>query len=181
MSLPILTIPMIREFEPCIDPTRYASENWTGTILDVLKMDDWVEHEDALWLADRPGVLPEQVLRLIATTWVRQAPHRDGGTIWDHLLEPGKRAVEVAERYASANATREDVKAAWDHVTDNILSLYGSLLFGIHTAARHTLQVRLTYCLLRVSDYIACSMPTGATNPYATLRQIAIQVIEDTL
>ena len=58
-----------------------------------------------LWVATRPGVLPDRELRLFACRCARQ--------VW-HLLtdERSRAAVDVAERSAIGHATDEDLAAA---------------------------------------------------------------------
>jgi hypothetical protein len=58
-----------------------------------------------VWIATRPGVMPDQDLRLFAGLAVRR--------VW-HLLadERSRKAVEVAERYLAGEATAEELAGA---------------------------------------------------------------------
>jgi hypothetical protein len=52
----MITLDDIREHDPCYDPLCYVTEDWTGTIADVLRMED-VPPADRVWLATRPGMI----------------------------------------------------------------------------------------------------------------------------
>ena len=56
----------------------------------------------------------EKSARSFACWCVRNTPLSDGRKVWDLLDDKRSReAVEVAERYAEGNATKEDLNAAW--------------------------------------------------------------------
>ena len=58
-------------------------------------------------------------LRPFACFCVRNTPVGDGRTVWDLLTDESiRKAVEVAERYAKGEATREELTAADDAATD---------------------------------------------------------------
>ena len=61
---------------------------------------DWL-----IWVATRPGVLTDKELRLFAVFCARQV---------EHLLsdERSRNAIDVAERFANGQATREELAAA---------------------------------------------------------------------
>jgi hypothetical protein len=92
-----------------------AGANWaltTGceTVEQIWQRDD-LKAEWRIWIATRPGVLPDSTLRKFACRCVRE--------VW-HLLtdERSRKAVEVAEKYADGLATDDDLAAAraaaWD-------------------------------------------------------------------
>ena len=60
-----------------------------------------------LWVATRPGVLTDRELRLFAVFCARQV---------EHLLtdQRSKDAIDVAEKFASGEATTEELALAWD-------------------------------------------------------------------
>ena len=65
-----------------------------------------------LWRLDAPTM--NRLLRLWGCWCVRNTKLNDGRTTWDLLTDPRSRhAVEVAERYANGDATREELGAAW--------------------------------------------------------------------
>ena len=108
-----LTWADFKKFEPCYDPQeRYG--DFSGTILDILK-DKRIPAKDSIWVATRKGMLDDRTLRLFACKCVRE--------VW-HLLtdELSRKAVEVAERYAVGEATKEELAgaryAAWDAARD---------------------------------------------------------------
>ena len=122
------TIADIREIGPCYDPVTglnsdgkrvnggYLSEDWTGTLLDILAVED-CPAEDRLWVALK--LLDDRSRRLIACQFVRRTPLADGRTVWDLLTdERSRNAVEVAERFADGEATEGELTeasaAAWD-------------------------------------------------------------------
>ncbi len=61
-----MTIEDIREHDPCYDPIQFLPENWTGTALDILQIDD-CPAEDRLWVVTHPGWIDDIVLR----QWIR--------------------------------------------------------------------------------------------------------------
>lgn len=170
----LLTIPMIRAMEPCVDPTIYAPEDWTGTVLDVLKMES-VSDNHALWLACQFGVLPERTRRLMACAFVRHTPIGDGRTVWDLLTdERSKNAVEVAERYANGQVTEEELSAA----SDTANAAYAAAADAAYAAYAATYAAAYaTRAATNATRAAANAAANAATN--AAQRQIAIRVIEE--
>ncbi len=75
-------------------------------VWDKLKRIDWL-----VWVATREGVLTDKELRLFACFCARQN--------WNLLTdERSRNAIEVAERFAHGNATKEELKAAYDAAYD---------------------------------------------------------------
>ena len=99
------TIEDIRSWEPCYDPGRHLPEGWSGTAVDLLKLDT-IPPKDRLWVVLREGVLDAKTLRLFAVWCARQVEHLLTG-------ERSKQAIEVAEKYANGQATDEELAAAW--------------------------------------------------------------------
>ena len=64
-----------------------------------------------IWIATRPGVLTERELRLFAVWCARQVQHL--------LTDPRSiKAIDVAERYANGEATKEELDVAWAAACD---------------------------------------------------------------
>ena len=105
-DLPVKTLEDIRALNPCYDPDKYAPDDWEGTALDVLKAEQ-VPAEDRLWLVCHDGWIDNKTLRLFAVWCARQAlalvSHPDPRSI---------NAVNVAERYANGEATKNELAAA---------------------------------------------------------------------
>ena len=97
----------LKENRACKKGINWCKEN-CGTMEDVwdrLERIDWL-----VWVACIKGVLTDKELRLFACFCARQN--------W-HLLidERSRNAVEVAERFANGNATKEELKAAYAAAT----------------------------------------------------------------
>lgn len=102
------TIDDIRALSPCYDPTRYLPEDWTGTALDILRVEE-CPAEDRLYVVLNDGWIDARTLRLFAVWCARAALAR--------IDNPDPRSVsacDVAERYANGQATGEDLAAARD-------------------------------------------------------------------
>ena len=101
----LITVPLIRDWEPCYDPAKKVSEDWQGTIFDVLGLKD-VSFEDKLWLIMRTDLVSEKLMRLFAVWCARQV---------QHLMHDQRSidALDVAERFAHKDASKEELDAAW--------------------------------------------------------------------
>jgi hypothetical protein len=101
----LLTMSDLRATEPCYDPAKYASEDWTGTVLDILRAEA-VPPNDRIWLATH--FIDDKTNRLFAVWCAREAlqmtPAPDPRSIT---------ACDVAERFANGLATEEELAAAW--------------------------------------------------------------------
>jgi hypothetical protein len=98
------TIEDIRKLGPCYDPTRYLSEDWTGTVIDILEVAD-CPPQDRLWVATE--LLDDRTNRLFAVWCAREA--------LKPIDNPDPRSVEacnVAERYANGQATGRELAVA---------------------------------------------------------------------
>jgi hypothetical protein len=93
----------------CEDGAKWALATGCESIEEVWLRDD-LKPEWRIWVATRKSMVSDRVLRKFACACVRQ--------VW-HLLtdERSRNAVEVAERFADGNATKEELKqakhAAW--------------------------------------------------------------------
>ena len=84
---------------------------------------DWV-----LWIATRPGVLPDRDLRLFAIWCARQV---------QHLLtdDRSRAAIDVAERFANGQATQEELGSAWSAAADAAWSAAAAAAAAARSAA----------------------------------------------
>lgn len=98
------TIEDIRSWEPCYDPNKYLPEEWCGTALDILD-DKRIPLEDRLWVILRTDLVSERLMRLFAVWCARQV---------QHLMTDARSiaALDVAERFANGQASREELDAA---------------------------------------------------------------------
>jgi hypothetical protein len=90
--------------EPCYDPAEKYGE-WEGTILDLMQHPE-IPAKDKVWAFTRQGIVNDITLRLFAVGCARKVQH----------LMKGQRsidALDVAERYANGNATKNELAAAW--------------------------------------------------------------------
>jgi hypothetical protein len=69
-----VNIKTLRSFNPCYDPSRYFSEDWNGTALDILDRKD-ISFEDRLWCLMRTDFVSEKLMRLFAVWCARQVQH----------------------------------------------------------------------------------------------------------
>jgi len=98
------TIEDIRDWEPCYDPGTLLPENWSGTALDILRLEE-MPCENRLWVVLRPEILDDKTLRWFAIWCARRSQP------W--LTDPRSiNAIDVAEKFASGNATEEELVAA---------------------------------------------------------------------
>lgn len=99
----------LEEHGACEDGSRWALRTGCETIEEVWLRDD-LKPEWRIWVATRKSMVADRILRKFACACVRQ--------VW-HLLtdERSRNVVEVAERFADGNATKEELKqakhAAW--------------------------------------------------------------------
>jgi hypothetical protein len=99
----------IRSWKPCYDPGRHLPEGWSGTALDILRMET-IPPKDRLWVVCRDGLLSDKTLRLFAVWGARQVQHL--------MTDPRSlKALDVAEAFAHGKATQDQLKdsaaAAW--------------------------------------------------------------------
>jgi hypothetical protein len=101
------TIADIRKLEPCYNPNKYLSEDWTGTAIDILKVDA-CPVEDRFWVVFHEDWIDDKTLRLFAVWCAREALK-----LVDNPNPRSIAACDVAERYANGEATKEELVAAW--------------------------------------------------------------------
>ena len=103
-KLTTFTINDIRSWAPCYDPSKHLPEDWSGTAIDLLKIES-VPAADKLWVVCREELIPAEQLRLFAVWCAKQVQH----LITD---ERSIRALEVAERFATGKASLEELNTA---------------------------------------------------------------------
>ena len=97
------------EHKPCYNPAEKYGK-WEGTILDLMQHLN-IPAKDKIWAFTREGITDNKTLRLFAVGCARRVQH----------LVTDKRsldALDVAERYANGNATKEELAAASDAAGD---------------------------------------------------------------
>lgn len=89
--------------EPCYNPAEKYGE-WQGTILDLMQHSD-IPAKDKIWAFTREGITDDKTLRLFAVGCARRV---------QHLMTDQRSldALDVAERYANGNATKDELNAA---------------------------------------------------------------------
>jgi hypothetical protein len=98
------TVEDIRSWTPHFDPTLFLPENWSGSAIDLLKIER-MPVQDRLWIVCRENLIPAETLRLFAVWCARQV---------EHLMtdERSKAALVVAEKFAHGEATEIELEAA---------------------------------------------------------------------
>ncbi len=102
-----ITLQQIRDLSPCYDPKKYLPENWAGTVIDILNVEDCPAN-DRLWVVLREDFIDAKKLRLFAVWCAREALKL--------IDKPDQRSIEacnVAERYANGEATDDELSAAY--------------------------------------------------------------------
>jgi hypothetical protein len=102
----VLTIQTIRSYRPCYDPSKHLSEDWTGTVLDIVMLDK-IPWEDRLWVVMRSDLLSDKLMRLFAVWCARQV---------QHLMTDARslNALDVAEKFANGLVGYEELNSACD-------------------------------------------------------------------
>ena len=98
------TLADIRALSPCYDPADKVSEDWTGTVADILRLEN-VEAQDRIWVAT--NLLDGRTNRLFAVWCAREALKL--------IANPDPRSVaacDTAERFANGEATVAELSAA---------------------------------------------------------------------
>ena len=102
---------LLRKFGACED-----AREWCKTVPDLETAWNTCERSDwMMWALGAIEYKDDKALRLFACACVRGTPLPDGRAVWDLLTDKRSRgAVDVAERYASGEATDQELAAAWD-------------------------------------------------------------------
>ena len=155
----LLTYKDILALNPCLEhhPSKYISEDWTGTILDVLNAPN-VTSSEKLWVAYK--VLDDKTLRLFAVNCARRALTR--------VANPDPRSIaacDIAEKYANGEATEEELSKA--HVAANT-AFIDSYADYADANIKATYD---SYCIAQAATYAADSVT--ACCPALHVRQTA--------
>ena len=91
--------------KPCYNPAEMYGK-WQGTILDLMQHPD-IPAKDKIWAFTRKGIVDDKMLRLFAVGCARRV---------QHLMTDQRSidALDVAERYANGNATKDELAVARD-------------------------------------------------------------------
>jgi len=104
------TIDDVNKWNPCYDPIKYLEPGKKYTVLSILD-DRRIPFADRLWCICRDDLLSDKLMRLFAVRCARQVQHlmKDERSI---------NALDVAERFAHGEATKEELDAAKDAAKD---------------------------------------------------------------
>ena len=69
-----ITIPMIRSWWPCYDPTEHLPEKWKGSVINLIDIKT-IPLEDRLWVILRNDLVSEKLMRIFAVWCARQVQH----------------------------------------------------------------------------------------------------------
>src|SRR5574340_86155 len=97
--------------EPCEEAADWLElQPDPQTAWQTCHQSDWM-----VWLLNELNYSDERVLRLYACWCARETPLADGRRVWDLMTDERSRAaVEVAERFATGEATLKELRAASD-------------------------------------------------------------------
>ena len=101
----LYTLADIDALRPCYDPREKVPADWSGTLLDILNLNQ-VSEEDRIWCVTK--LLDDKTNRLFAVWCAREALKL--------IVNPDPRSVaacDIAERFANGGATKEELAAAW--------------------------------------------------------------------
>jgi hypothetical protein len=163
----------IKALTLCYDPIKYIPEDWTGTVLDILNVEDCPPH-DRLWVVLREEFIDVKTLRLFAVWCAREALKL--------IKNPDARSVEacnVAERYANGEATDEELSAAYSAAysaassTDEELSAaYSAAYSAASSAAFSAASSAVFYAASDAASDAAYSAASSAAFYAASSEQI---------
>ena len=89
-----LNIKTLREFYPCHDPTKYFSEDWEGTVQEILK-DERIPESDRIWLFSKAA--PKNKCREFACWCALQVIDKwDAPDVVREYLETGDEEIRSA-------------------------------------------------------------------------------------
>ena len=97
----------LRKMNPCYDPNRFLSEDFNGTILDILDHKE-IPFKDKLWVICRNDFVSDKLMRLFAVYSYRQT--------LEFIKNPDPRSIEaanIAEKFANGEVEDSARSAAW--------------------------------------------------------------------
>jgi len=133
-NLKIITMQDILDLKPCTDPLKYASMDWKGTALDILK-NDKVLPEHRMWVVLKSDFISLRSRRMFAVRISRKLlEHVNNLVKLDPILY---KVLECSEEHAKGTASLEDVRSAHTsslpayYLDDRSLSYKSSLLYYV--------------------------------------------------
>jgi len=101
---------LLKRMSACSNAVAFADQHKSlKAAWEACARPDWM-----LWLLDAVKHEDDKTYRLFACWCVRNTPLADGRKVWVLLTDKRSRdAVEVAERFAVGEATREELATAW--------------------------------------------------------------------
>jgi len=139
-----LTIQMLKDFKPCYCPTRYLSDDWEGTLVDILKIEE-IPELDRIWVARH--AMNDKGNRLFAVYCAREALKL--------VPDPDPRSVtacDVAEKFANGDATKEELSEA----RKMAYAAYGAVAGGAAYAAAAAAAFAARAAAYNAFDAAAC-------------------------
>ena len=178
-NLPILNVQFFRDRRACYDPAKVLGEDWSGTILDLLNMEN-IPAFDKMWAFSQIGATSLSIQRLAAVNLVRLTPLGDGRTVFNLLTD--QRSIDaliVAERYAKGKATKEKLKiaaaaadAAYADATDAAAYAVAAAAYAATDAA---------YADADAAAVAAVAVDAAYAVAAATTKKAQVQIIIDTI
>jgi hypothetical protein len=151
----IFTIDDIRSWDLYNDPTIYLPKKWSGTVIDILKHPKIPLHEK-LSIVCREELIDAKTLRLFAVWCARQI----------HSLFPEeclKRALDVVEKFARGQASREELVTVRNALMDESQAMLGL----VRNAVRDSSMDSYKEMLLGVDRSIALATALSAVHDVA--------------
>ena len=162
-----ITIKDIEELDPCYSPTKYLSEDWTGTVLDILNVDE-CPIKDRFWVVLREEFIDAKTLRLFAVWCAREALK-----LAQNPDDMSVKAVDTAEKYANGEATREELKIAESNVWS------ASKTTKIVWSAAHTTKKSAEVASYLASLTAAWSADSAAWSADSAVRKLQLKKLKE--
>jgi len=175
-----LTTDIIRSYAPCYCPTKYIPKDWSGSLVDVLKMEE-VSKLDRLWVARH--AMDDKGNRLFAVWCAREALKL--------IPNPDPRSVEacnVSERFANGEATKEELKvakdaayayvanaAAYANAANAAYAAYAAAAYAADATASYAAKAA-AYAADATASYAAAAAAANAANAAYAAADVAADV-----